>query len=168
MAFFHKLLNEKDVEPTHKRIALPSPLSGSALALDSFPCPSHQNRMYGEGIVIQPSGYQLRAPFNAVIEELPTTCERVRLRAKNGIRLQIQIGKGTHKLMGEGFRVKSKEKSLIKKGEVILEFDLPRLKQNLTSVLCPVTVLNSDKLTGIVPNYHQLIAMEDTMMTLII
>lgn len=168
MTLFGKLLNDGDVKETQKRIALLSPLSGTLVPLDDFPNSPHQARMYGEGIAIVPSGFKVHAPFNGVVEELPVTCERMRLRASNGIRLQIQFGVHADKMMGQGFRRHVREKQQVRKGDLLLELDLPLLKKKLSSSLCAMTILNSDKLSGIVPSYHQVVSMEDTMMTLVI
>ena len=168
MAFFSKLMDPEQLKDTHKQIPLPSPMSGSLVSLDTFPCESHKQRMFGEGVAIQPSGYQIKSPFNALVEYFPATCECVRLKAKNGVRLQIQFGQSAETLMGEGFKAAIKARQIIKKGDVIMEFDLARLKQRLPTTLCPITVLNSEKVTGIMANYHQVIAMEDTMMTLVL
>ena len=168
MALFSKLIEPAQVTDQHKSIRLVSPISGRVLPLDDVPCLAHQQRMFGEGVAIAPSGYQILAPFNCVIEEFPLTCERIRIRSKSGVRMQIQFGLDAERLMGEGFKAQNRQQKLIKKGQVLLEFDLPKLKQRLDCVLCPVTILNSDKLTGILPAYHQVIAMEDEMMSLII
>ena len=168
MTMFSKLIDASAVNDKHKCINLPSPITGNLLPLDQFPCDAHKNRLFGEGVTLAPSGYQIYSPFNALVEELPKTCERIRLRTKSGIRLQIQFGVGTQKLMGEGFKTKVKERQAIRKGQVIVEFDLPKLKQKLDTTLCAITILNSEKITGIVANYHQVVAMEDPMMTLVV
>ena len=168
MTIFSKLIDGNAINDQHKCISLPSPITGNLLPLEQFPCDAHKNKLFGEGMALAPSGYQIYSPFNALVEELPLTCERIRLRAKSGIRLQIQFGVGTQKLMGEGFKAKVKERQVIKRGQVILEFDLPKLKQKLDTTLCALTILNSEKLTGIVPTYHHVVAMEDQMMTLVV
>ena len=168
MTIFDKLIDSNQLTADNKSVSLPSPLSGSIVPLDQFPCPAHKLKMFGEGIAVSPSGFQILSPFNAVVEEFPSTCERIRLRTKSGIRMQIQFGLAAERLMGEGLKAKVKAKHPVKKGQVLMEFDLPKLKLKLTSVLCPITILNSEKIKGIIPHYRQVIALEDDMMTLVV
>lgn len=164
MAIFHKLI-EGDI-PAHKK-ALPvlSPMNGSVSTLDKVPQLLFKNRLLGEGVAITPSGYKVVSPFDGVIEAFPATKHQIRIKANNGIRMLIQVGIGSEQLMGEGFKSKLKAGDKISQGQQLLEFDLRKLKQLLPSVICPVTLLNSDKLLGIQVHQHQVIAGEDPAFT---
>lgn len=156
----HSVHSVKNPE-ANRKIAIPSPLNGRVKPLDSVPLKVFSQRLLGEGIAIEPSGYQLFTPFDCKIDQLPATGEQIRLRASNGLLLLIQLGIGTERLMGEGFQFHVKEGDTVRKGDHILDFDLRKMKAQLDSILCPVTVLNSQKVKGIEPNYRQVLALED-------
>jgi len=164
MAIFNKLI-EGELPPHKKAIPLLSPLNGKVSTLDEVPQLLFKHRLLGEGVAITPSGYKLLSPFDGLIEEFPATKHQIRLRANNGIRLLIQIGIGSEQLMGEGFKSRLNAGDKISRGQVLLEFDLRKLKQLLPSIICPVTLLNSDKLLGIRAHQHQVIAGEDPALT---
>lgn len=171
MTLFNRTLSQTDSAnlPAHKkRWDIMSPISGRIKSLDNVPQQVFSQRLMGDGVAIQPSGYQVIAPFDCKVEALPTTGEQIRLRSKNGIVLVIQIGIGTYKIMGEGFKRHVQEKATITAGTVILDFNMNKIKGRIDSLLCPVTMLNSDKTKGILPHYRQVIAGEDVLFSVLV
>lgn len=168
--FDHTLSNSSAANlPMHKkRWDILSPISGRVKPLDHVPQQVFSQRLMGDGVAIQPAGYQVVAPFDCKIEQLPVTGEQIRLRSKHGIMLVIQIGIGTYKVMGEGFKIHHKEGAVITTGTPVLDFNMNKIKTRIDSLLCPVTMLNSDKTKGIVPNYRQVIAGEDVVFSVLV
>jgi len=82
--------------------------------------------------------------------------------------LQIQLGVNSHLMLGEGFKRVIKPGQRFEKGQVLAEFSLIKMKLQLPSILCPITLLNSDKIKGIQGHYFQVIAGEDKLMTVYI
>jgi PTS system glucose-specific IIA component len=67
--------------------------------------------------------------------------------------------------LGEGFKRIIKQGESFEQGQLLAEFSLIKMKKQLSSILCPITVLNSDKIKGLQAHYFQVIAAEDTIMT---
>jgi glucose-specific phosphotransferase system IIA component len=168
MGLFSKLVTNESI-PNHKKaIPLLSPINGKIKPLEEFPCAVFTERLLGEGVCIDPAGYQVFSPFDGIVEFYPQTSHQIRLKSKQGIKLLIHFGFEAQQLMGEGFRLKTQEGRRISQGDVLLEFDLPKLKQKLSSHLFAVTILNSPKLKGILPQKQQVLALQDILMTLYI
>jgi glucose-specific phosphotransferase system IIA component len=168
MGLFSKLVTSEAI-PTHKKaIPLISPLNGKILSLDAFPCPLFKERLLGEGVCIDPAGYQVFSPFDGIVEFYPQTSHQIRLKSQQGLKLMMHFGFEAEQLMGECFRLKVKEGQVISQGDLLLEFDLPKLKQKLSNHLFVVTILNSNKLKGILPQKQQVLALQDILMTLYI
>ncbi|TDF41559.1 PTS glucose transporter subunit IIA [Alteromonadaceae bacterium M269] len=166
MGLFSKLVTGENI-PEHKAaVPIISPLNGKILPLDQYPCPIFKERLMGEGVALEPAGYQVFSPFDGLVEFYPRTSHQIRLKSKQGVKLLIQFGFESDRLMGEGFRLKTKEGAKVSRGDLLLEFDLPKLKQKLNSHLFAVTILNSQKLKGILPQRQQVMAMQDLLMTL--
>lgn len=162
-------LAEADDLPPHKRVlSISSPISGTVVPLDEVPHELFKQRLFGEGLAIKPSGYQVLAPFNGVITDFSELANQIRMKAKNGLQVQIQLGIDSHLLMGEGFKRHKKPGDSFNKGDVLAEFSLPKMKRSLPSTLCPITIINSEKVKGIQPHYYSVIAGEDTIMTVYI
>jgi PTS system glucose-specific IIA component len=122
--------------------------------------------MLGQGVAIEPSGYQLLAPYSGVVTKFPQTGHCITLTAKNGLRFYMQLGIDSHAMMGDGFKRIAKVGKAYKAGEVLLEFDLIKMRRALDSTLCTFTVQNPHKLTAIQGHYYQVIAAQDVAMTL--
>ena len=168
MGLFSRLVDSNSI-PSHKKsIQLYSPLSGAVVPLDDVPHALFTERIFGEGIAIKPTGYQVFAPFSGTMVHFPELANQLRLKAENGIQLQIQLGVNSHLMLGEGFKRVIKPGQRFEKGQVLAEFSLIKMKLQLPSILCPITLLNSDKIKGIQGHYFQVIAGEDKLMTVYI
>ena len=168
MTLFSKLVDPSALPPHKKSLPILSPLSGRVTALDNVPDALFNQRVFGEGVAIEPSGYQVFAPFSGKVELFPESAHQLRIVAKNGLKMLIQMGINSHLLMGEGFKRKVQVGELFQQGQVLAEFDLRKMKLSLDSILCPVTIINSDKIAGIQAHYYQVIGAEDPAMTLYI
>ena len=168
MGLFSRLVDASSL-PSHKKaIDIYSPLTGTILPLDEVPHPLFTERLFGEGIAIKPSGYQVLAPFAGTMLYFPELANQLRIKAKNGLQLQIQLGIDSHLMMGEGFKRAVKQGESFEQGQLLGEFSLVKMKRQLPSILCPITLLNSDKVKGLQAHYFQVIAREDKMMTVYI
>lgn len=164
--FFGNLIESETDIQFKKRIPILSPVNGKVKPLNLYPSALYKQRMFGEGVAIELSGYQVVAPFDCIIEQLYPTAEQIRIRSAQGIRMQIQLGVKTETLMGNGFRFYVKKGDKIPRGEPILDFNLRKMKENLSSTLSAITILNSDKLKALKGNYLQARAGEDTLLFL--
>lgn len=162
--FFSNLVESEDSLEFKKRLPVISPVNGKVKPLDEYPSVLYQNRLFGEGVALELSGYQVLAPFDCIIEQLHPTGEQLRVRSAQGIRMQIQLGVKTESMMGNGFRFYAQKGEKVSRGEPIMTFDLRKMKDNLSSALCAVTILNSDKLKAVKANYIQARANEDTLL----
>lgn len=168
MPLFNKLVTT-DALPSHQRkIPLLSPLTGKVDSLDSLANPIYQQRLMGEGAIIETTGYQLVAPFDGKVIDVTTMGNRLELRSSQGIRLHIQMGIDSDSMMGEGFKKKCDIEQGFSKGQTLIEFDLNKMKRKLQDPRSVVTILNSDKLKGVVIPNKQVMAGLDPLLHLLI
>lgn len=168
MSLFNRLV-PADALPVHRsQIALVSPLTGKVAALDMLSHPVYVHRLMGEGAVIDPTGYQLLAPFDGKVVEIANMANRIVLRSAQGIRLNIQLGMDSDSMMGEGFKAHCKTGQNISTGQLLIEFDLNKMKRKLHDHRCAVTVLNSDKLKGVVITAKHVMAGQDPVFRMLI
>lgn len=166
MGLFNRLVNANAIPPHKKSIDLISPLSGTVVPLDDVPDALFTARLFGEGVAIKPSGYQVIAPFSGIVLHFPELANQIRIKASNGLQLQIQLGIDSHIMMAEGFKRFFKKGDRFEQGQVLAEFSLSKMKAALPSILCPITLLNSDKTKGLQAHYYQVIANEDKVFTI--
>ncbi|MFT4810414.1 MAG: PTS system glucose-specific IIA component [Paraglaciecola sp.] len=165
MGLFSCLVEAGTLPSYKKAIDIYSPLTGTVLPLDEVPHALFTERIFGEGIAIKPSGYQVFAPFAGTMLHFPELANQLRIKGQNGLQIQIQLGIDSHLMLGEGFKRIIKQGESFKHGQLLAEFSLIKMKKQLPSILCPITVLNSDKIKGLQAHYFQVIASEDTIMS---
>ena len=103
-------------------------------------------KIMGDGLAIFPDDNKIYAPcdgqISAVFEQ---TQHAVGITLKNGIELILHVGLDTVKLGGRGFDVKVEEGAKIKKGDLLMTFDLSAIKKSGYKVTTPIVVCNSDE-----------------------
>jgi phosphocarrier protein FPr/phosphocarrier protein len=122
-----------------------SPLQGWCASLDDSPDPVFRGRMLGEGVSIDPTSGELRAPFDAEVVTLPESRHAVNLRAENGAELLIHVGIDTVNLRGDGFQAHVRVGERVRAGQLLLSFDLEKLLRTAPSLRTPVLLLQSDR-----------------------
>ena len=168
MSVFDKLVTPEQLPPHQVQLSIPAPVSGKVDTLSTLSCPLFAQRLFGEGVAISPSGFQVLAPFEGKVMSLANTFNEIRLQSKQGVQLHIQLGMQSERMLGDGFKSHVKQGDRIKSGQILLEFDLRKMKQALDEPTFAVTILNSDKLKGVVIHPGRVTAGEDPVMTLLI
>ena len=111
-------------------------------------------KIVGDGIAIKPAGNKIVAPVDGTIGKIFETNHAFSIESDDGIELFVHFGIDTVELKGEGFKRIAEEGQAVKKGDLIIEFDLALLEEKAKSVLTPVVISNMDeikelnKLTG--------------------
>lgn len=168
MSVFGCLIDSKSLPKHNTRLDIVSPVSGKVTELDTLSNALYKQRLFGEGAAIETSGFQIFAPFDGKISEFPQTYHRIRVRHKNGLTIQIQCGIGAELLHGEGFRSKLVQGQMVKQGDVLLEFDIRKLRQALDCPTFAVTIINSEKTRGVLLGARQVTAGEDILFSVFI
>jgi sugar PTS system EIIA component len=163
---FKKQVDDASIPEHKKSFTLISPIAGKVLPLVSAYDTLFSHRLFGEGVVIEPAGYQVLAPFKGQVIHLEDTANQIIIRAENGLQFMLQLGFDSYLMMGLGFKARVKKGDSFSQNQVLLEFDLNQMRQQLISVQCPITLLNSDKIKAIVPHYFKVLAGQDKLMTI--
>jgi phosphocarrier protein FPr/phosphocarrier protein len=122
-----------------------SPLSGWCADLEDSPDPAFSGKLLGDGVSIDPTLGELRAPFDGEVLTVPDTLHAVNLRAKNGAEFLIHIGIDTVKMGGKGFEAHVAAGDTVSCGQLLLRFDLEEVLRSAVSLRTPVLLLNSDR-----------------------
>jgi phosphoenolpyruvate-protein phosphotransferase len=122
-----------------------SPLQGWCASLDDSPDTVFRGRMLGDGVSIDPTAGEVRAPFDAEVVTLPESRHAVNLRADNGAEFLIHVGIDTVNLRGDGFEAHVRAGERVRAGQLLLSFDLEKLLRAAPSLRTPVLLLQSDR-----------------------
>ncbi|AWS52140.1 MULTISPECIES: PTS glucose transporter subunit IIA [Providencia] len=135
-------------------IEIIAPLSGEIVNIEDVPDVVFAEKIVGDGIAIKPAGNKIVAPVDGTIGKIFETNHAFSIESDDGIELFVHFGIDTVELKGEGFKRIAEEGQAVKKGDLIIEFDLALLEEKAKSVLTPVVISNMDeikelnKLTG--------------------
>ncbi len=124
-------------------VELFAPIAGMLHPLSSAKDPVFAEGMMGQGVVIDPSEGKLYAPFDGQISLLFPTKHAIGLVSTEGTEVLIHIGIDTVQLDGKYFTSHVKQGDSVKKGQLLMEFDVEAIKEEGYEVQTPIIVTNS-------------------------
>ncbi|MGP1947616.1 MAG: PTS glucose transporter subunit IIA [Arsenophonus sp. NC-PG7-MAG3] len=155
MGLFNKLKSlVLDDKNSIGNIDIVAPISGKIVNIEDVPDVVFSEKIVGDGIAIKPTGNKIVAPVDGIIGKIFETNHAFSIESDNGIELFVHFGIDTVELKGKGFTRLAEEGQKVKKGDLVLELDLPLLEEKSKSTLTPVVISNMDeikeltKLTG--------------------
>ena len=123
-------------------IVIASPLSGRVVPLSEVKDEAFSSGALGQGAAIIPEEGKLYAPVDGVVAAFFPTGHAVGLMTDDGMELLIHVGMDTVNLNGNGFVKKVNQGDRVKKGDLLLEFDLHIIEEAGLSAVTPVLVTN--------------------------
>lgn len=129
-----------------------SPVKGEMINLDSVNDPTFAQKMLGDGVAVIPEDGKFYAPFDGVVETVFPTKHAIGLKSDSGIELLMHIGLDTVELKGKPYDVKVKANQRVKKGDLLVNADLDKIKKAGYETVTPLIVTNTKDFVEIVPN----------------
>ena len=136
-------------EKNMKDVVLAAPLVGEAIELTKVEDEVFSSGAMGEGIAIVPAEGKVYAPCDGVISTFFPTGHAIGITAENGAEVLIHVGMDTVELNGEGFTPKAEEGDRVKKGQLLLEFDMAVIQAKGYKLATPIVVTNADDFKNI-------------------
>ncbi|MGE7851193.1 beta-glucoside-specific PTS transporter subunit IIABC [Bacillus paramycoides] len=125
--------------------AILSPFHGIVMPLQNIDDAAFASGALGEGVAIEPSEGKLFSPVSGTISALFPTNHAVGITADSGAEILIHIGMDTVKLNGEFFYSHIEQGVRVKKGQLLIEFNIAEIQKAGYIVTTPVVVTNYDK-----------------------
>ena len=156
--------NEKTID---KEIIL-SPLSGLIKPLAEVSDEVFASGALGKGIAIKPIEGKLVSPVDGIATSIFPTGHAVGITTDNGAEILIHIGFDTVKLNGEHFKIKIEQGENIKRGQLLVEFDIDKIREKGFDITTPIVITNSDNYSNIVEKKSGGICRNDELLELYI
>lgn len=99
----------------------------------------------GDGVAIEPSEGNLFAPADGVINNIFDTKHAIGIQAESGVEILLHIGINTVQLGGRHFEVHVKTDQPVKKGDLLVSFDMDAIKEAGYLCTTPMIVCNTDE-----------------------
>ena len=119
-----------------------APLTGKVIPLSEVTDAAFSSGALGQGAAIVPAEGKLYAPVDGVVAAFFPTGHAVGIQTDEGVELLIHVGMDTVTLDGKGFEKKVNQGDRVKKGDLLLEFDLHTIEEAGLSAVTPVIVTN--------------------------
>lgn len=140
---------ENAVADTTAAKTVDSPLTGQIIPLSEVNDPVFSSEAMGKGCAVIPLEGKVFAPFDGTIVGLLDSHHAVGMESENGIEILIHVGMDTVKLGGKHFTCHIEDGQQVKKGQLLLEFDMDAIKAEGYEIVTPVIITNSDEFTEI-------------------
>lgn len=135
-----------------KNNKLYAPLKGEAVLLENIEDPMFAQKILGDGIAIEPSEGKVYSPADGTVSMIADTKHAIGINTQDGLELLIHIGMDTVALKGEGYTSKVEAGASVKKGDLLMEFDMDFIKEKGYSCVTPMIVTNMDDIKGVTPH----------------
>ncbi len=115
-----------------------APIAGRCADISETPDEAFSQKMLGDGIVIFPTGDKVVSPCNGTVTVMFPTKHAIGLQSDQGVEVLIHVGIDTVNLEGKGFTSHVKQGDVVEQGDLLLELDLPYIKENAPSAAVPM------------------------------
>lgn len=125
------------------KITIASPLEGKVIPLSEVKDDVFSNEIVGKGAAVVPQKGEVRAPEDGEVASVFDTGHALGMVTKDGVEILIHIGLDTVELKGKHFNVHVKQGDQVKKGQLLITFDMEAIKKAGYDTTTPVLVSNT-------------------------
>lgn len=143
-----------------------APLIGTTIPLQDTSDKAFSEGLLGKGITILPKEGCVYAPFDGTVVATFPTKHAIGIMSETGVELLIHVGLNTVELEGKYFDLKVAQGDKIYAGQVLLTFDIVKLKELGYCLETPVVITNSSNDMMVTSEGGKEIALGDPMLTI--
>lgn len=119
-----------------------SPLNGEVIDLAKVKDEAFASGALGHGIAIEPSEGKLFAPTDGTVSALFPTKHAIGITTDTGADILIHIGMDTVQLDGKYFTVHTTQGEMVRKGQLLIEFDMDEIAKAGKPLTTPIVITN--------------------------
>lgn len=154
----------ENTETNGKTITLYSHMNGTAVKLEDVEDEVFSQKILGEGAAVEPSEGKLYAPCDGKIDSVFDTKHAVNMVSSEGVEILLHIGIDTVKLGGQYFEAHVSDGQEVKKGDLLISFDMDKIKAAGYKVTTPIIIGNTDDYASVEPAAENSISAGDIIL----
>ena len=155
-----KILDNSDYEN------ILAPVKGEIVSLENVADETFSSGIMGAGIAIIPSEGKVYAPGDGIISASFHTGHAIGITI-NDVEILIHVGIDTVSLEGKYFELMISQGQKVKKGDLLLEFDIDKIQEAGYDLTTMIIVTNSDDYMEVVQTDKSIVDKEDVILTVI-
>lgn len=121
------------------------PVKGKVIPLSEVPDATFASGVLGDGVGVKPAEGKVYAPFDCTVVTVFDTKHALGLETEDGLELLVHIGLETVSLRGEPFTAHVTAGQRVRRGDLLLEFDMEKIKAAGLVTVSPIIVTNPGK-----------------------
>lgn len=133
------------------KVSIAAPIKGNVVALADVKDEAFSSESMGKGIAIEPEEGKVYAPADGVISTFFPTGHAIGITTDLGVEILIHVGMDTVEMNGDGFEPQKSQGDKVKKGDLLLKFNIDKIKAAGHPVTTPVIITNSDDYADVIP-----------------
>ncbi len=141
-----------------------APIKGKVKPIEESSDAAFASGALGKGVVILPEEGKVYAPVTGTVTVLFPSLHAIGITSDAGVELLIHIGINTVQLNGEGFTAHIKQGDQIKQGQLLVEFDMNKIKEAGYTLETPVLVTNYADLKEVKNTNASSVQLQETLM----
>ena len=150
-----------------QRIEVSSPADGKEIRLEEMKDETFASGVLGKGAAVIPVNGRVSAPVSGKIISVFPTKHAVSMVDENGAEFLIHIGIDTVKLDGKYFTAMVKDGDVVKKGELLVQFDKEAAEAEGYDMTIAVLVTNTQEFLDVIPAKTGEIKEQETLFTIV-
>ena len=145
------------------RLVLTAHARGKTVPLREVPDEAFSDGVLGEGVAIEPAEGKLYAPCDGVVEMLADSLHAVNLRTDAGYGILLHVGIDTVSLGGRHFDAHVKAGERVKRGDLLISFDVERIREAGYATVTPMVVCDAEG-ANVVPLAQGEVGLQDEIL----
>lgn len=148
---------------TVKDEQITSPLSGEVKPLSQVADEAFSTEAMGKGLAVVPEEGKLISPVSGTVVNAIRTGHAIGIVSDKGTEILIHIGLDTVKLKGKHFKLHVEEGMRVEKGQLLVEFDIEKIKELGYDITTPIIVANTEAYSEIIVRNHNRVSINDLL-----
>ncbi|MGD6966357.1 beta-glucoside-specific PTS transporter subunit IIABC [Rossellomorea vietnamensis] len=150
-----------------KKVEVLSPITGKIVPLNEVSDKVFASEAMGKGIAILPAEGKVFSPVNGIVTTLFNTKHAIGITSDDGVEILIHVGVDTVQLNGEHFTARIQQGDKVKAGELLLDFDVDKIKEAGYDVVTPIIVTNHAELGKLETTNEKEIAARENLISIV-
>ncbi len=159
-------VEETPVKAVTGKVVLSSPMTGEVVKMEDVPDEVFASKALGDGVAVIPSEGKVVAPCDCTVTTTMDTKHAIGLSTADGMEILIHVGLNTVELNGKCYEYKVKEGDTVKKGAVLMTFDIAGIKAAGYPLHTPVIITNTDDYSSVTAEAVSTVKAGDTLLTI--
>ena len=150
-----------------KKEVIVSPLTGEVKLLSSVNDPVFSSETMGKGIAIEPTIGEVSSPVDGTVTAIFPTKHAIGIISDGGAEILIHVGINTVQLEGKYFTQLVEQGAKVKRGDLLVKFDIEKIKEAGYQIITPVIITNTDNYSDVLASNVKEIKKGEILLTIV-